>query len=244
MSDISDVLPIDSLIGMTVLSLSTGNKLGNVREAFVDAVNGLLIGITVVTADGSEASLGYQEIHSFGRDAIMASADDSIKPHTETPFSGHPSAKSLMGTKVVSASGNLLGQIADIFVTVRQPPSVYYELRESMLDKLLGRQLFIPGSAGYALSDDAQRLIVPDETIEAAMPSIAALFGGQISVSSFSPGSPQKSGRLSNDQDDTLVVIADEADETVTRVADEDETVVRLKDEDETVLRWRRRGES
>jgi len=227
MSSNVGILPVNSLVGMTVLSLATGNKLGQVRECFVDPINGVLLGFTIAAADGSTADLSYDSVHSFGRDAIMAAADDAIRPQTENSVPNHQSAKKLIGTKIITESGNLLGHIADIFVTLSPPPVVLYEIRESVLDRLLGRQLFIPASAGHALSDDGERLVVPDTTMETAAPSVLDLLDGRISVRSFEPGQRD----LSDDRDQTLVVVPDE-DETVIRAIDEDETVVRLHDDD------------
>jgi hypothetical protein len=107
-----------------------------------------------------------------------------------------------------------------------------------LLDKLLGRQIFIPASAANALSDDRERLVVPDEIAEIASRSIDELIEAQNSVRSYSAGS----GGV--DVDKTVVVpFIENDDETVVRFRDDDETVVRTQDgDDETVLRWRRRA--
>ena len=70
MNDVRDVLPIDRLVGRAVLSLASGNKLGAVRDVFVDAINGVITGLSVETADG-EAALSYQDVHSLGHDAMI-----------------------------------------------------------------------------------------------------------------------------------------------------------------------------
>ncbi len=43
---------IDSLIGMTIISRATGNKLGQVQDLVVDPIKGLLLGLTVKMSDG------------------------------------------------------------------------------------------------------------------------------------------------------------------------------------------------
>ena len=75
MNDSRDVLPIDRLVGRTVLSLASGNRLGSVRDVFVDPINGVITGLAVATEEG-EAALPYREVHSFGGDAVMARGDD------------------------------------------------------------------------------------------------------------------------------------------------------------------------
>jgi uncharacterized protein YrrD len=233
----NDILPLNSLGSKAVLSLATGNRLGTVLEPYLDPVNGSLIGVTVTTEQGKIAVLDYKNIHNFGSDALMALSDDSVKVVEEQPFQAWPNSNELIGTKLITQSGTLLGKIADIFVTASSPPIVIYEIRESVFDKILGRQIFIPASLGHALSNDRQRLVVPDETMELASQSIVDLVAAEKGVHSNTPDSPQRN------IDDTVVVpIVEIDDETVVRFRDDDETAVRGPGDDETVLRWRRKA--
>ena len=237
MSEGTDVLPVNGLVGRSVLSLSSGNVLGTATDVFIDALNGLLIGFRIATANGEAFTLPFAAVHSIGRDAIMAAADDSISPAKETPFPGSPNFRDLTGTKIITETGELLGYIAGIFVTLSAEPIVFYEVRESLLDALLGRHKFIPASAGHPLSDDRQRLIVPNEVADIASPTIEELLETRRHVRSFSPSDSGKR------PDDTIVILpAEKEDETVVRNRDEDETVLHKKDDDETVIRFRRRN--
>lgn len=225
MDDFRDVSPLKALKGMTVLSLASGNELGRVRDLFVDPVNGVLLGLSLDAAEeGMVAGLPCDLIYSFGRDAVMVQADDSIAAFETTKLAGSPNAQGLFGTEVITESGHVLGKITNVFVTLRPPPLVLYEIRQSLLDKLLGREFFIPASAGHALSDDAARLVVPDVTAETAASDLMALVDRTVAVGTFSPPGS------------TVVSPTDDDDETVTR-HDEDETVVSGRDEDETILR-------
>ena len=80
-----------------------------------------------------------------------------------------------MGIKIVTESGNLLGQVANIFVRLTPPPIAVYEVRESVLDKLLGRNLFIPASTGSALSSKAERIVVSNDAGTHGAASLAEL---------------------------------------------------------------------
>lgn len=237
MNDARDVLPIDRLVGRTVLSLASGNKLGTVLDVFVDPINGVITGLSVATADG-DAALPYRDVHSFGHDAIMARGE-ALEPPDGADLIAHD----LVGTQIITAGGSLLGSIANVFVTLSPPPVVIYEVRESLLDRLLGRQLYIPASAGHALSDDHHRLVVPDETVDVATPDIHALVEQRITVRSHDAERP--AAFSPPDGDETVVVRRDDEqdDETVVRGREEDETVVRTRDADETtVIPLRRRA--
>ena len=241
MSERTDVLPVSGLVGRSVLSLSSGNMLGTVSDVFIDALNGLLIGFKLASLNGDAALLGFDAVHSIGGDAIMAASDASVTPAGETAFDGRPNFTDLTGTKIITETGQMLGYIAGIFVTVSPEPLVIYEVRESMLDALLGRHRFMPASAAHALSDDRQRLIVPHEAAEIASLTIEELLEGHQHVRSFSPSAVSQPRRKG--PDDTIVVLPIEVeDETVVRMRDDDETVVHQKDDDETVIRFRRKN--
>jgi uncharacterized protein YrrD len=219
MSEARDVSPISLLTGMTVVSLASGNKLGQIIDLLIDPINGVLLGATLSSPAGI-AKVLHGEIYSFGRDAVMLRSDESVAPLDADESTGGWPAGRLIGTKIITESGDVLGQITNIFVTLKPPPRVLYEARQSILDKLLGREFFVPASVGHAISDNAERLIVPDITAELAVSDLGSLVAQEIEVRSFDPAG----GSTSDREDDTIVI-------------DEDETVVRLGDDDDTVLR-------
>ena len=224
MAESNHVVPIGALAGKPILSLATGNKLGRVADLRIDPVNGLLKGVVLEAGDGIAADLPYDQIYSFGRDAVMATSEDAIVPTAEENETLRRRAKDLLGAKVVMESGQILGEIADVLVTLNPPPTVLYEIRRSMLDRLLGRTFFIPASVGYALSDDAARLVVPDLTADIASSDVSALIVPAVDVKSF-PAAPDN------------VAWEEYGDETVIRERDEDATVLRSReDDDETLL--------
>ena len=219
---------------MPIVSLSTGNKLGHVSHVRIDMFDGRLSGLVVKERENSE--LPYDRVYSVGRDAVMALSDDSVISSSSEPGTPVHRADELVGTKVVLESGEILGEIADVLVALIPPPAAFYEIRRSMLDRLLGRTFFIPAAVGYALSEDAARLIVPDRTAEIASHDISALVGPNVEVKSFSTELIAPAGK--DLEEDT--VLRDE-DATALRYGghniDEDETLLIREDEDETVVR-------
>ncbi len=173
---INDVATVDTLIGKTVLSRTTGNRLGAVQDLYVDPVEGLLKGITIQTPDGKYAGIDYKNIFSFGQDAVMANDDTAVVPIKEDWLESHSHAKKhLLGAKIVTEGGNMLGQIGDVYVRLTAPPIVIYDVRESILAKLLGRNFFVLASAGRALSNNAERIVVPDDTTKNAASTLTEL---------------------------------------------------------------------
>src|SRR5687768_3848043 len=97
---IRDVSPINLLTGMPVLSLATGNKLGQILDLFIDPIHGVLSGITLATSDNRVVGLGHEAIHSFGRDAVMVRSDELVAPLDSGVLDGGQQASKLVGTKI------------------------------------------------------------------------------------------------------------------------------------------------
>lgn len=178
-----NIHPADTLFGMSVLSRVTGNKLGQVHDLILNPVRGVLLGLWVQSPDSGLRVLDYREVYSFGRDAVMAIGDDSLTASEGSRLPEAPCVRrDILGAKVVTEGGTLLGQVANVYVHLEPPPLVIYELRESLLDKVLGRGLFIPASLGRALSSDAERIIVPEDTPRTAAPSLTELAEGPLAA--------------------------------------------------------------
>ena len=168
---------IDFLIGKTILALETANKLGQINDLIVNPVKGELSGLSVQRPDQSLCLIDYREIHSFGADAVMVNNDSSVIPVEDSPLKASPLAKNtLTGVTIVTEGGKLLGQIANIYIHLAPEESpLFYEVRSTLLDKLLGHTLYFPASWGSALSQDGTRLVVSDDTALKADKSLIAL---------------------------------------------------------------------
>lgn len=167
---------IDFLFGRTVLARETANKIGQIYDLIVDPLKGELGGLAVRRVDQSLSLIEYGEIYNFGPDAVMVNSDGSAVPVAISPLNRAPLAKShLMGAKVLTEGGKLLGQIANIYIHLAPVSPLFYEVRSSLLDKLLGHTLFFPASMGCALSEDGTRLVVSDDTTEKADHTLNAL---------------------------------------------------------------------
>ncbi|MCA1557501.1 MAG: PRC-barrel domain-containing protein [Acidobacteria bacterium] len=169
MASIGNISSIDTLIGRAVLSRASANKLGQVHDLIIEPVNGSLAGVAVNMADGKLHYAEASEIYSIGPDAIMVNSDRSAIPSEGSPVKGSPLAMNkLVGVEVMTEGGKVLGQVANIFMHLAEEPVLIYEVRSSILDKLLGRSLFFPASQGHAYSAADTRLVVKDDTEEKA----------------------------------------------------------------------------
>jgi uncharacterized protein YrrD len=176
MESTGNINSIDALIGRTVLSRSTANKIGQIHDLIVDPVKGELAGLSVQMPDESLRLIAYREIYSFGPDAVMINSDESAIPVQDSLLRASPLAKhNLIGVKVITEGGKLLGQVAHVYIHLAETSLFVYEVRSSLLDKLLGHTLYFPASWGCALSEDATRLVVSNDAAEKADHSLDAL---------------------------------------------------------------------
>ena len=173
---VNDVIGIDKIIGMPVMSRASGNKLGEVYDLYIDPAQGILKGITIKAPNGKLGGIDYRNVYSFGKDAVMVNDESHVTVLTDEWVAQHPHAKKhLIGTNVLTEGGNHLGEIANIFVRLTSPPMVIYELRGSMWDSLMGRNHFIYAANAGALSSNAERMIVPDAVVGSAATSLTEL---------------------------------------------------------------------
>lgn len=167
---------IDVLIGRTVLSCSTANKIGQVHDLIVDPEKGELSGLSIQLPDASLRLVDCREVQSFGPDAVMVKRDESATPVPDSPLRALPLAKhNLAGVKVITEGGKLLGRIANVYIHLAETSLFIYEVRSSLLDKLLGHSFYFPASWGHALSGDATRLVVSNDAVEKADHTLGAL---------------------------------------------------------------------
>jgi len=193
----STIQEIDDLVGRPVLSVETANKLGQVHDLIVDPTKGEMVGFSVQTSDQSHLLIDNQEIHRIGPDAVMVNSEQSLVSPDQSPLKAFPFAKNnLIGVKVITEDGKLLGEIAKVYVHLEETTGLFiYEVRSSILDKLLGNALYFPASFGCAFADDSTRLVVSNDTEKAdrklnalvsRLFTTSGLFAPQVSVRSHS----------------------------------------------------------
>src|SRR5687767_10288619 len=108
---------IDELIGRAVLSLGSANKLGQVHDLIVHPTSGEMVGLSVQISEQSHFLVSKSEIHSIGFDAVMVQSDQSLVPPDQSRLKAFPCAKNgLIGVKVITEDGKLLGEIANVYI--------------------------------------------------------------------------------------------------------------------------------
>jgi len=199
--NLMNVRDIDNIIGRPVLSVESANKLGHVHDLIVDPLQGQLAGLSIRRLDQSYALVDNHEIHSIGPDAVMVDDEESLASPEQSSIKALPRAKNeLIGVKVITESGQLLGKIANLFmhpaetpVHSAETPVFIYEVRSSVLDKLLRHAFFFPASLGCAFSADRTSLVVSNDTqiAEHSLETAVERSFGPSEIASYEPGAPE-----------------------------------------------------
>ncbi len=156
-----DVENIQRIIGRAVVSLETANKLGKVTDLLVDPLSGQLAGLCAQREDESYALASILDMHEIGPDAVMVEGDTSLVLTEASPLNKLPKAKGdLIGVKVVTDHGQVLGSISNLYLYLGKRPVFIYEVRSSLIDKLLGREIYFPASLISAFAADRKSVLV------------------------------------------------------------------------------------
>jgi uncharacterized protein YrrD len=162
---------------MPLLAADTGEKLGEVRDAIIQPVGGLVLGCVARTAEGDELRLRASDFR-IGQHAVMTSLK-SFKyagDYADEMSGGVRAVGEMVGSNVVTEDGKLLGRISEVYIGAEQP-RVVYRIAESTLQKFFGGGFYLAGSMPRSYAPDGARIIVPAETEERyAAPTLADAF--------------------------------------------------------------------
>lgn len=149
------------LKGMSVLDLKTGEKIGAVSDLIIDPLEGRLLGLTVVRPDKATRHFAVDRLR-IGKDAVMASEGGAAPLDLSGAFARGVAATEIMGAKLVTEDGRLVGTIQQIHVK-QDATGVFYRVAESSMQRLFGGGFYLAGNVPRAYSQDGKRLIVPGD---------------------------------------------------------------------------------
>ena len=190
----TNIQNISTVIGRAVLSVNTANNLGKVSDFAIEPETGKLVGLAVQKLDNDYGLVEYSNIHSIGPDAVMIEDDQSLQPPDQSPIKSCPLAQGeLIGVKVMTEEGQLMGKISKIFMQLVDKPVFVYEVSSSIFDTLLGHGFYFPASLARAYSDDGISLVVANdpEKIDRRLESVAKRLAGAYGLEHRQIGMPQ-----------------------------------------------------
>lgn len=110
------------LQGLAVMDVSGGKKLGSIEDLVISPEDGRVLGLTLGGGGmlgGSRTFVSADDIRSIGADAVTVEGDNVARPESEMSeelSAARDASRSLVGKKVVTEGGSLLGTVSDYLV--------------------------------------------------------------------------------------------------------------------------------
>lgn len=149
------------LSGRPVVAIDCGDDIAEVKDIVFDPVTHILEGFTLNKRGwfrGSlKALLPTDRVAAIGAAAVMVGSARDLVASEEAPpsLAGSSDHVTVVGSQVLSADGNLLGEITDVVLeTGPMPAAAGYEVDSG------DGKIFVPISAQMSLSDD--NLVLPE----------------------------------------------------------------------------------
>ncbi len=154
----------NEFVGIPVSAARTGAHLGRVRDWIMHATEGKVIGLILNTEAGEARVIAWNDFEIHGNNIVVMSAlSSSVEKHLSASAGGAKTIDELIGTRIVTEDGKLLGQIRQVFfnLTTRQ---VLYRLVESKWQRLTDGGGYLPGNLPHAYFRNGRRMIVAAQT--------------------------------------------------------------------------------
>ena len=114
-------MPVADLKGKTIISLSNGEKIGQVDDVLVDPESLMVSGLLVTQGglfDREKKIISAQDVDKWGKDTVLVSGIEVFHAEGELPGREHwlSASDKLNGLTVVNTQGERLGQIDDVII--------------------------------------------------------------------------------------------------------------------------------
>jgi uncharacterized protein YrrD len=153
------------LIGMPLVAVDEGKRLGTLRGLEFDGSSGQVQGLYFTGGDGQpDGMLPWSAVRSVGRDAITVESASAVTPGADAAHRGK--AADVRNRAVVTENGNRLGVVSDYDVDENSGRILTYHVGTGgLLGKLMHTEVAFPQSAIRAFGPDA--IVVADSVIAA-----------------------------------------------------------------------------
>lgn len=149
---------LSDMIGKPVVSTSSGDKLGTVSDALLDASAVQVVGLVVRHGLlAKEQVLPLEDVERVGRDAVLARSDEHLMTSREWRDSDVAATRSsaIRGRRVMTASGEQLGALSDILVDEETGAFDGLEIESHSFGGLRTRRTVLPRHAAPRIGPDA-----------------------------------------------------------------------------------------
>ncbi len=158
-------MDVKTLKGIAVVSISDGERLGEVSDILFDLgerrVRGLVVSSGKVFG-GTARILDMLDVESIGADAVMIKSRDQLKAdRSDTRYQSFPNLKAIASLSAVSQSGDLVGKLSTVRIDASDGRFTDIEVSLHGLIASFGANMVIPSNSVVSFGPDVA--IIPDE---------------------------------------------------------------------------------
>lgn len=157
---------VSDMIGKPVVSTSSGDKLGTVSDALLDASAATVVGLIVRHGlIPKEHVLPLADVQRVGRDSVLARTEEHLMSSREWREGDLEATRSsaLRGRRVVTAGGEQLGAVSDILIDEQTGDFGGIEVESLSLGGLRSRRTVLPAHTAPRIGPDV--VVVRDGAI-------------------------------------------------------------------------------
>ena len=170
------MIKASQLIGRAVIDIEAAERLGKIKEIIVqrdgERVAGFIVvyGETIVGTGATRRTIPASALHAIGPDAITVRGS-AVKETSTADLGNLPRMSDVIGHKMLTRSGRLLGSINDVLINGADGSIIGFAVGEGVRNKL--ENIFNPQRSrvhGYVRADaDLQvgnkLIVVPDDAL-------------------------------------------------------------------------------
>ncbi len=158
----SEVKDTRDVVGLNVFSIEEGRILGKTTECVVDLATGKAIGLVVQVKTGDEMGIARSDITAVGRDAVMVSTADVLKPLADVKgLAEHRTAGGMPAPRVLTRGGQVLGTLGVVRVDEDCREVIAYEIVGDMVQAIADGPATLPIIKGTVHGRDA--IVLPED---------------------------------------------------------------------------------
>lgn len=158
----SEVKDTRDVVGLNVFSIEEGRILGKTAECVVDLATGKVIGLIVAVKTGQEMGIARSDITAVGRDAVMVSAAEVMKPLADVKgLAEHRTAGGRPAPRILTRGGQVLGTLGMVRVDGACGKVVAYEVVGDVVQRIADGPATLPIIKGTIHGRDA--VVLPDD---------------------------------------------------------------------------------
>ena len=159
---------VSELVGKSIVSAATGERLGTVSDVLVDQQSHRVLGFVIGGGlMSSEHVLPHADVQAMGADAVVARSATGMVGAKEWRERGVAAARTstLKHRRVLTTGGRALGEVHDVLLDDRGAAVAAFDVSAPSLGGLMHKHAILPYVTGMTIGADA--VLVPDESVGA-----------------------------------------------------------------------------